>query len=186
MRYKTEDISALNKIYNATAELIKQKEYGKITCSGIISSAKISRSTFYIYFKSKDQILIHICNDMFDHIFSKELSKEKGHDFSKYSPDDLKHIIIHLYYHFLEDKELIIPILNSTGSNIFLSQLRKRIKPIIVELLNRRLIGNNSVPEDIKIHQYINAAIALTQYYLRHGENMSPETICDYFLELYQ
>lgn len=181
MRYKKEELSALDKIYDAAATLIKQKEYSKITCSDIIRESNISRSTFYMYFKTKDQIFVHVCNDIFDHIFSKTLSKEKGHDFSSESEEDLIKKIAHSFYHFLEDKDLILAILNSGASNIFLHQLRKRIKPLIESMINRKLIGNNNIPVEIKTHQYIAGYTSLLQYYLRHGVDIKPEIITDYY-----
>ena len=186
MRYKKEEITALDKIYFATEKLIKEKDYNKINNSEIIREADISRSTFYIYFKSKDQIVTHLCDDIFDHIFSKELKKEKHHDFSKETDDNLKGIINHSFHHFLEDKDFILAILNSGASQIFLKQLRKRIKPLVLSLIEKKAIGNNNIPLDIKTHQYINGYTALLQYYLRHGEDLSPEQITDYYFAFYQ
>ncbi|MBR0439648.1 MAG: TetR/AcrR family transcriptional regulator [Bacilli bacterium] len=184
MRYKSDEISALNKIYNATSSLIKNKDYDKLTISEIIRESKISRSTFYVYFKDKDQILIHICNDIFDHIFSNKLNKEKNHDFSL--SDDSIHLLTHSFCHFLEDKELILPILNSSGSSTFLSVLRKRLKPLILSLVDKKIIGNNDLPLDMKVHQYINGYVALLQYYLRHAYDLKPELISEYYLKLYK
>ncbi len=186
MRYKKEEASALEKIYEAVSSLIKEKDYSKITNTDIIKEANISRSTFYIYFKNKDQIFIHICDDIFNHIFSHSLKKEKHHDFSKDAPEELKHIIIHSFYHFLEDKELILSILNSGASSIFLSQLRKRLKPLVTSLVNKKIIGNNDIPMDLKIHQYINGYTALLQYYLRHASDISPEKISEYYFSFYK
>ena len=70
MRYRKEELSALDKIYFATEKLIKEKDYNIINNSEIIREAEISRSTFYIYFKNKDQIVTHLCDDIFNHIFS--------------------------------------------------------------------------------------------------------------------
>ncbi|MCR4911220.1 MAG: TetR/AcrR family transcriptional regulator [Bacilli bacterium] len=186
MRYKKEEDTALTKIYNATAKLIIEKEYNKINNSDIIREAGISRSTFYIYFKNKDQIFIHICDDIFNHIFEPHLKKEKHHDFSNENPEELRHLVIHSFYHFLEDKELILAILNSGASSIFLSQLRKRIKPLIDSLINKRIIGNNDIPFEIRRHQYINGYTSLLQYYLRHGEDISPEEISSYYFNIYK
>ena len=186
MRYKKEEETALERIYNASAELIKEIDYSEINNSEIIRRANISRSTFYIYFKNKDQIFTHICDDIFDHIFSHDLKREKHHDFSKESKDNLVDILTHLFYHFLEDKELILPILNSGASNIFLKQIRKRLKPLISSLIDKKIIGNNDIPLEIKTHQYINGFTALLQYYLRHGYDLSPETITGYYLKFYK
>ena len=125
MRYKKEEISALNKIYNAMIALLNEKSYTSINNSQIIKKAEISRSTYYIYFKNKDQIISTICDDTFNHIFNTHLTKEKHHDFSKDHPDELKHIIVHSYYHFLEDRDLVLSILNSGASSIFLRHLSR-------------------------------------------------------------
>ena len=186
MRYRKEEITALDKIYFATEKLIKEKDYNKINNSEIIREANISRSTFYIYFKNKDQIVTHLCDDIFNHIFSKELKKERLHDFSKESSDNLKGIITHSFHHFLEDKEFILAILNSGASQIFLKQLRKRIKPLVLSLVDKKIIGNNDIPLDIKTHQYVNGYTALLQYYLRHGEDLTPEQICEYYFSFYK
>ena len=185
MRYKKEEDTALIRIYNATSSLMKEMDYSKINNSEIIRKAGISRSTFYLYFKNKEQIITHICDDIFDHIFSKDLKKEKHHDFSKDKKEDLQNIITHSFYHFLEEKELILAILNSAASSIFLKQLRKRIKPLVISLIDKKVIGNNDIPLDIKTHQYINGYTALLQYYLRHGENLTPEKISEYYFKFY-
>ena len=186
MRYKLDEPSALDKIYEASCRLVKQKDYSKITNSDIIKEAGISRSTFYIYFKNKDSIFVHICDDIFNHIFSKKLKKESGHDFSNYKEDELKHLITHSFYHFLEDRELILSILNSGASSIFLNQLRKRVKPLVNSLIEKKMIGNNDIPLDIKVHQYVNGYTALLQYYLRHANDVSPEVISGYYLRFYK
>ena len=75
MRYKKNEETALTKIYNASAKLITTTKYNELTNSDIIREANISRSTFYMYFKNKDQIFTHICDDIFDHIFLAHLPK---------------------------------------------------------------------------------------------------------------
>ena len=186
MRYKKEEVSAIDKICLATTRLILVKDYHSLTNSDIIKEAKVSRSTFYIYFKNKEQILIYICDHIFDHIFSKNLYKEKNHDFSKHGNDDLKNILIHSFYHFLEEGELVLSILDSGASSIFLKRLRSRLKPLIVSLIDNKIIGHNDIPMDIKVHQYINGYTSLLQYFLRHATDIKPETIADYYFTLYK
>ena len=186
MRYKKDELTALDRIYVATALLIKNFDYNQINCSTIIKTAHISRSTFYFYFKNKDQVITYICDDIFDHIFNHHLTKEKNHDFSKDKPDNLKNIVVHSFYHFLEEREPVLAILNSNASAIFLSRLRKRLKPLVTSLVDKKIIGNNDIPVEIQIHQYINGYTALLQYYLRHGFHLEPEKISDYYFKFYQ
>lgn len=184
MRYKANSESALSKIYSATAKLIKENNYDDITISEIIRVSGVSRSTFYFYFKTKDEILVKICDDLFNHIFASHLFKEKHHDYSKTNKDDYIHIITHSFDHFLEDKDVVLAILNSSGSKIFLTQLRNRLKPFIEKLITIKAIGNNDIPLDIKAHQYLNSYVSLLQYYLRHANDLAPEVISHYYLEL--
>ena len=182
MRYKKEEVSAIDKICLATTRLLLAKEYHTISNSDIISEAKVSRSTFYIYFRNIEQIITYISDHLFDHIFSKNLYK----DFENNSDHDLKNILVRSFYHFLEEGELVLSILNSGASSIFLSRLRKRLKPLITSLIEFKIIGNNDIPLDIKIHQYINGYTSLLQYYLRHANDVKPETIAEYYLILYK
>ncbi len=184
MRYKNSELNALDRIETALASLIKNHQYSDITCTDIIKESKVSRSTFYLYFKNKDQVVTHLCDNIFNHVFSNKLTKEKHHDFSSSKEDDLNHLITHSFYHFLEDKELILAILNSGASSIFLQQLRKRIKPLVTALLEKKIIGNNDVPLDIKTHQYVNGYTALLQYYLRHADKEKPETMSEYYFKM--
>ena len=176
MRYKKEEVSAIDKICLATTRLLLAKDYHSLTNSDIIKEAKVSRSTFYIYFRNKEQILIYICDHIFDHIFSKNLYKRM----------DLKSVLTHSFYHFSEEGELVLSILDSGASSIFLKRLRSRLKPLIESLIENKNIGNNDIPIDIKVHQYINGYTSLLQYYLRHATDIKPETIAEYYFTLYE
>lgn len=182
MRYKKNDITAIDKICLATSRLLLDVDYHEINNSSIIKEAHVSRSTFYIYFKNKEQVLIYMYDHIFDHIFSKNLYKEN----SNYSNNDLKDILVRSFYHFLEEGEFIIAVLNSGASSTFLNRLRKRLKPLISLLIEKKIIGNNDIPIDIKIHQYINGYTSLLQYYLRHANDIKPEIISEYYLTLYK
>lgn len=186
MRYKSEEITAIDKICLATTRLILTCNYHQINNTNIIKEAQVSRSTFYIYFKNKEDILIYMCDHILDHIFSKNIYKEKDHDFSNDSNKDLKNILVHSFYHFLEEGEFIVAVLDSGASSTFLNCLRKRLKPLISSLIEHKIIGNNDIPLDIKIHQYINGYTSLLQYYLRHANDIKPEIICNYYLTLYK
>ena len=186
MRYKKNEETALTKIYNASAKLITTTKYNELTNSDIIREANISRSTFYMYFKDKDQIFTHICDDIFDHIFLAQLPKEKHHDYSSDKSHNLVHMLEHSFHHFYEDKDLILAILNNGTSEVFLKQLRKRLKPLVTALIENKIIGNNDIDVDIKIHQYINGYTSLLQYYLRHKENMTPDEVTSTYIALYK
>lgn len=182
MRYKKDEVTAIDKICLATTRLLLSKDYHSLTNTDIINEAKVSRSTFYIYFKNKEQIVIYISDHIFDHVFSKNLYK----GFKSSSYINIKNVLAKSFAHFFEEGELVLSILNSGASSIFLSRLRKRLKPLIEELIEQRIIGNNDIPLDIRTHQYINGYTSLLQYYLRHVNNLSPDLIANYYLTIYK
>ena len=69
-------------IFEAFTELLAVKSYNKITVQEIIEKANIGRSTFYAHFETRDDLVKALCDDLFQHVFSKALEAEKTHDFS--------------------------------------------------------------------------------------------------------
>lgn len=57
---KDQAVLTKKKIFDITALLIKKKGYNKITIREICQNAEISVGTFYLYFLSKDDILLDI------------------------------------------------------------------------------------------------------------------------------
>ena len=84
----------LNKIHYSFTKLINEKDYENITIQDILDDSKVSRSTFYAHYKTKDELLLSVTNHIFTHVFSKTLEEEKTHDFSI---RDLKCEVVHCH-----------------------------------------------------------------------------------------
>ena len=54
-------------IVAAFSELLREEDYGKITVGDIIARAHVGRATFYGLFKSKDDLLSELVNDICTH-----------------------------------------------------------------------------------------------------------------------
>ena len=93
-------MSAKKRIQNAFNLLISRKDFNDISITEIIELSNVSRSTFYSHYKTKNEILENVCDDIFDHVFHAHLEKEDHHDFSLDDPNELRHLIIHSFYHF--------------------------------------------------------------------------------------
>ena len=61
----------LYKIHNSFVKLINEKDYNEITIQDILDDSKVSRSTFYAHYKTKDELLLSVSNHIFEHVFSK-------------------------------------------------------------------------------------------------------------------
>ena len=82
-------------IYDAFAGLLEKKSYSGITVQDIIDKADIGRSTFYSHFETKDELLRSLCSEIFEHVFSENLTGEATHDFSS-GKKDIRGEITHI------------------------------------------------------------------------------------------
>jgi AcrR family transcriptional regulator len=63
--------------------LVLEKNYDSITIQEILDRADIGRSTFYVHFKSKDELLIsgiHDLRDTLESAIQNERSQSKPHE----------------------------------------------------------------------------------------------------------
>ena len=70
---KEQAVLTKKKIFDTTMLLIRKKSYSKITIREICQSAEISIGTFYLYFLSKDDILLDLYRKM-----EQEFTPESG------------------------------------------------------------------------------------------------------------
>ncbi len=70
---KEQAVLTKKKIFDTTVLLIKKKGYNKITIREICNNAEISVGTFYLYFLSKDDILLDIYNGLVQNLTDAQL-----------------------------------------------------------------------------------------------------------------
>mgnify|MGYP003278900450 CR=1 FL=1 len=118
------------KIFDTTMFLIKKKGYSKITIREICQNAQISIGTFYLYFSSKDEILLEIYNKI-----DQKISFPRPDD-----PKEAPSFIIQDFSIYLEcmiqsfDKELLREIYRNSlisGENHFLSPKRPLFEAVL-------------------------------------------------------
>ncbi len=177
------DTRTYEAIHGALGNLIMEKGYEDISITEIIDRSKVARSTFYAHYKSKDDVLAGLCNHIFEHVFSSNLSKEEGHDFSSVPAFDYRHIVVHTFYHFKEDEELIGAIFKSSASHIFVEALKKEAYPLI-EAIYRSSTFMAGAPEELAKSVLLGAFIDLLRSFTVESRIESAETMADYFFKI--
>lgn len=136
------------KIFDTTLLLIKKKGYGKITIREICQNAEISIGTFYLYFSSKDEILLEIYEKV-----DRNLTPPAEGDSSatiiplicSYFHDYLKEVTL------MFEKELfreVYRISLSSGDNRFLSAERPLYQAVLAALTASQ--GRGETIQDVK------------------------------------
>ena len=177
-----QQIKTRKAIFMAFTELLSKKNYNKITVQEIIDLADIGRSTFYSHFETKDDLLKEICRELFEHIFSNDLSRECSKIFEN-SNKNPKILITHILYHLKENKEEFIKVLSCESNDLFLSYFKKYLDKLIDEYI---FIEKT---EDEKFKRFLKNHICCTfvetiKWWIKNQMEESPEEIADYFFKV--
>lgn len=177
-------IKTKQELHHALKTLLNKMDYSEINIQTLLDEAKISRSTFYSHYKNKDDVLLSIVNDIFDHVFSHSLNVEETHDFSKNSILEFSHLITHILYHLHDEKEMIQAIINNSSSLIFFEEMRKHILKINEVIIEERNIKNKTVPYKLCLDIANENFIVLIKHWFKNDCLDSPETITSYYFSL--
>ena len=174
----------ISSINAGLTKCLKVKPYDEITIQDILDASNVSRSTFYSHFKTKNELLISICTQIFNHVFSHTLQGERTHDFSKASIFDYKHLITHIFYHVHDERELIDAIFSSESKNIFLNKMKDELKEFASVCINSDLVSKKDIPHDLMERQFINSFIITLEHWQKDNYQETPEVLTEYFIKL--
>lgn len=169
-------------IFNAFTQLLSEKKYNKITVQDILNLSDIGRSTFYMHFETKDDLLKEICKEVFEHIFSPELKIECNKKFEN-EKNNPKIVISHILYHLKEHQKNLTAILNCESSYLFISYLKENIDKIIDSyiLVEKKIY---KVPIEFLKNHISLSFIETIKWWIKDNMIQSPETITNYFLAI--
>ena len=164
-------------IIDAFIRLLEQKSFGNITVQEIIDEANIGRSTFYAHFETKDELLRSICTEIFEHVFSAELEKERTHDFST-SSSTVNAEITHILYHLQDSRRYIKGILSSESGDLFMRYFKEHLKTLFE---NAGIAQHPNIPQDYIMNHLVCDFAETVRWWMRN-ERYSPEQISSFFL----
>lgn len=165
-------------IFMAFSSLLSTKKYSQITVQEIIDTANVGRSTFYAHFETKDQLLDELCRDIFEHIFSEDLSSEKSHNFS--GATDFEAKITHILYHLKESKHDMKSILTYESADIFWNYFKKYLERLFSGFIN--VEKYHGVPEEFLLNHMAGSFVEMVKWWMKKDMKPEPEVVTGYFM----
>lgn len=156
---------------------MERKHYASITVQEIIDEADIGRSTFYAHFETKDELLREMCSDIFDHVFSDEITREKEHDFSHNSL--FKDRITHILYHLREKQHSINGLFSGECGEVF----TRYFKEYLFKVFDSHISEGDSIPHDYAVNIAMTSFAETVRWWLRENSGYSPEQVSEFFFE---
>ena len=132
---------------------------------------------FYAHFETKDELIVALCTEIVDHVFSGDPSTEAGHDFSS-AGKDVASEVTHILYHIQESRPYLASLLKSSSGELFMAELRNRVAK---ELAGELSTGIEGVPEDYLANHVACDFAETVRWWMAHP-GYSPEEICGFFL----
>lgn len=167
-------------IYDAFHQLLESKNYSSITVQEIIDKADIGRSTFYSHFETKDELLKSICTNIFEHVFSDELPKEKSHDFSSSSilhEERIEHILFHIQ----DIQNEVRGLLSGNSGELFMEYF----KSYLIEVFeNHPKMTLNGVPKEYVIDYYVCSFANTVKWWVCGNSKYTSEEIAEFYLSV--
>lgn len=163
-------------VFQAFTRLLEKKSFSNISVQEIIDEANIGRSTFYAHFETKDDLLRALCSEIFDHVFSKHLTKEATHDFSK-QQHDLKTEITHILYHLRDSQSYLKRILSCESGEMFMRYFKEYLEPVFKGELAKR---SSDIPKDYRLNLMVSNFAETVRWWMNH-EDYTPEDISSFF-----
>ena len=167
-------------IFSAFSALLEKKAFTSITVQEIIDRADVGRSTFYAHFDTKEELLREMCAEIFEHIFSRELSSEHSHDFSG-AGRGLREELTHLLYHLRDNRTSIAGLFNSGSSEMFTRYFREYLAQVFLRFPESL---REDVPLDFVLNHLTGSFTEAVRWWIRGGMKAAPETIVSDYLKL--
>lgn len=169
-----------NAIFQAFIRLLEEKHFNHITVQEILEEANVGRSTFYSHFETKDALLKALCTELFDHIFSGELSSEFSHDFSA-SEQDLPVRITHLLYHLRDNKGNLTGLLAGESGALFMRYFKEYLS-LLFRQYPRSIPPD--VPEDFALNHLVGSLAEGVKWWIKNQMKLPPEELAAYYMKL--
>ena len=167
-------------IFKAFNGLLDYKNYSNITVQEIIDEANIGRSTFYSHFETKDELLKAMCTDLFHHVFSEELEKEKTHDFSK-GKIEAREQITHILYHLQDSKKEIRGLLSGDSGELFIRYFKEYLADVFHKYPK---MAFKQIPKDYILNYYVCSFSETVRWWICGVGEYTPEEIAGYYLRV--
>ena len=164
-------------IFSAFTGLLKTEPYSRITVQEIIDMADIGRTTFYAHFEAKDDLLNSLCAEIFDHVFSEDLKREKTHDFSDHR--DTRTMVTHVLYHLQEHMDYLPGLVAGESGEVFMFFFKQHLKDLFSAIVPASAY---SAPYDYVLNHMV-CDFAETLRWWTANRQYSPEDISAFFFE---
>jgi len=162
----------------ALLTLLKEKRYEDISVQDIIERADVARSTFYVHYVDKDDLLTGPQG-----IFAENL----GHDLSAHSADNGREALSSRawFYHIQAQGDILKAIAKDSALDLAMKTLRGMIQHSVQDgLADHSFPENPRVPMTLVVDYLTDTLMTLIKWWFKNGMKYTPEQMDEMFQQL--
>jgi len=184
----------LQALRTALLELIKEKSYEEISIEEITERANVGRTTFYLHYKDKDDLLM----EEFSTTINERVQTLSEIPFSVWLPvseDDYEknkplQPLLLVFQHIHDHSELYYLLLKSANSSKIVERIRKVSTDAIIKFVENKMETDpipvlSEVPIEFFAAFFSGALISIVNWWVREDMRHTPEEVTDMFRSLF-
>jgi AcrR family transcriptional regulator len=165
-------------LLDALRALILEKGYEAMTVQDVIDHANVGRSTFYVHFQDKEDLLLSGVETLW-----AELETHLRNVVPE--AETVWNLSLSMFEHAESQRLLYKALIGSQGGNIALKHIQKQLYMVILDHLRLALSKKNgNIPAEIVAHHLVSSFIALLTWWLDNDSNYSANQINDFYQQL--
>jgi AcrR family transcriptional regulator len=173
------------RLRDALVQLILKKGYDKVTIQDITDAADLSRATFYLHYKDKDELLAGSLEEMFDELMVsvKDIMLRRKIELGDSNPPSLP-----AFQHVADYAELYKSLLGDSGVSSVINRIISYIARISEEQF-RLLVSEEEekdlpVPIPVAARHLAGALYSMVSWWIESDMAYSPEDMARMFHQL--
>jgi AcrR family transcriptional regulator len=166
------------RLQEALLGLLREQAFDDITVQGITARAELSRVTFYLHYRDKDDLLTQIMKEALDALEAQVPRRER-------SAERVQQAIVRWFAHAAAYPELYHLVIGRNDRSSFVTQVRAHIEQIMAARDDERHgAGGGGVPLAIRRRFQAAACLSVIGWWLEQRMPYSPEEMAPWLWHL--
>ena len=177
---------------NALISLILEKGYDAVTIEEITDRADLGRTTFYLHFRDKEELLMNAIDTMIEDFLAQNetqpLTKQKILENVQTGPERFTqygHLIKQIFVHAQENADLYKVMLRGEGSRKAIQRLTEISTQEFLRRMRKFPDLKSKVPLDVLAVHFTGSILELVTWWLEEGMPYSIDEMVSYFQQMF-
>ena len=163
----------------ALLSLLKEKRFVDISVQDIIERADVARSTFYVHYIDKDDLLVGKWG-----VFASKLGHQAAIMMHEEHTSESIFPTRGWFQHIQAQNDILKLIAKDSAIELAMETLHGILQVDVQRKVGKHLQDNDSIPDSVVMEYMANALMTLIKWWVKHDMNYPPERMDEMFQKL--